>query len=105
MDMSKIMEQAQQFQHKMTEMQAEVAKKTVTATVGGGMVTAVVNGKHDVVSLTIDKEVINPDDPGMLQDLVVAAVNEAMGQAKEMIQAEMGKLTGGMGLDIPNMFG
>nr|MDA3972280.1 YbaB/EbfC family nucleoid-associated protein [Desulfobulbaceae bacterium] len=66
---------------------------------------AVVNGKHDVVSLTIDKEVINPDDPAMLQDLVVAAINEAMGQAKDMIKDEMGKLTGGMGLDLPNMFG
>ncbi len=105
MDMNAIMEQAQQFQHKMTEMQAELADKTVSASVGGGMVTAVVNGRHEVVSLTIDKEVINPEDPGMLQDLVVAAINEAMKQAKEMIQAEMGKLTGGLGIDIPNMFG
>ena len=105
MDMSAIMAQAQQFQQKMTEMQAELADKTVSASVGGGMVTAVVNGKHEVVSIVIDKEVITPDDPGMLQDLVVAAINEAMKQAKEMIQAEMSKLTGGLGIDIPNMFG
>lgn len=105
MDMNAIMEQAKQFQHKMTEMQEQLADKTVTASVGGGMVTAVVNGRHEVVSIVIDKEVITPDDPGMLQDLVVAAVNEAMKKAKEMIQAEMSKLTGGLGLDIPNMFG
>ncbi|PLX48744.1 MAG: YbaB/EbfC family nucleoid-associated protein [Desulfobulbaceae bacterium] len=105
MDMNAIMQQAQQFQAKMAEMQNELADKTVSASVGGGMVSAVVNGRHEVVSITIDKEVINPEDPVMLQDLVVAAVNEAMKQAKEMIQAEMAKLTGGMGLDIPNMFG
>lgn len=105
MDMNAIMQQAQQFQTKMAEMQNELADKTVSASVGGGMVSAVVNGRHEVVSITIDKEVINPEDPVMLQDLVVAAVNEAMKQAKEMIQAEMTKLTGGMGLDIPNMFG
>lgn len=105
MDMNAIMQQAQQFQQKMAAMQAELADKTVSASVGGGMVTAVVNGRHEVVSITIDKDVISPDDPVMLQDLVMAAVNEAMKQAKEMIQAEMSKLTGGLGLDIPNMFG
>jgi hypothetical protein len=105
MDMNAIMQQAQQFQHKMTEMQAELADKTVSASVGGGMVTAVVNGRHEVVSITIEKEVITPDDPGMLQDLVAAAVNAAMKQAKEMVQTEMAKLTGGLGIDIPNMFG
>lgn len=105
MDMNAIMQQAQQFQHKMTEMQAELAERTVSASVGGGMVTAVVNGRHEVVSITIDKEVITPEDPAMLQDLVAAAVNAAMKQAKEMIQAEMTKLTGGLGLNIPNMFG
>ncbi len=105
MDMNAIMQQAQQFQAKMVEMQAELADKSVSASVGGGMVTAVVNGRHEVVSITIDKDVINPEDPVMLQDLVVAAINEAMKQAKEMIQAEMSKLTGGLGIDIPNMFG
>lgn len=105
MDMSAIMAQAQQFQSKMAEMQAELADKTVSASVGGGMVTAVVNGKNEVVSLVIDKEVVDPEDPGMLQDLVMAAVNEAMKQAKDMAQAEMSKLTGGLGIDIPNMFG
>lgn len=105
MDMNQIMQQAQQFQQKMTDMQAELATKTITASAGGGMVTAVVNGKQEVVSLTIDREVIDPDDPAMLQDLVVAAVNEGLKQAKEMMQGELGKLTGGMGLNMPNLFG
>ncbi len=106
MDMNAIMQQAQQFQQKMTDMQAELGTKEITATVGGGMVTAVVNGKQELISLKVEKEVINPDDPEMLQDLIAAAVNEAMKQAKEMMQAEMGKLTGGMGLNnLPNMFG
>lgn len=105
MDMNAIMAQAQQFQQKMGEMQAELAEKQITATVGGGMVTAVVNGKQELISLTVESQVINPADPEMLQDLIVAAVNEAMKQAKEMMQAEMGKLTGGMGLNLPNIFG
>ncbi|MEN8141069.1 MAG: YbaB/EbfC family nucleoid-associated protein [Thermodesulfobacteriota bacterium] len=105
MDMNQIMQQAQQFQAKMSEMQAELATKTVSATVGGGMVTAVVNGKQELLSLKVEPDVIDPAEADMLQDLIVAAVNEAMKQAKEMMQAEMGKLTGGMGLNLPNMFG
>jgi DNA-binding YbaB/EbfC family protein len=74
----------------------------VSATVGGGMVTATVNGQHELIELTIEKEVLDSSDPVMVQDLVLAAVNEAMKKAQEMIQAEMSKLTGG--LKIPGLF-
>ncbi|MEA3547168.1 MAG: YbaB/EbfC family nucleoid-associated protein [Thermodesulfobacteriota bacterium] len=103
MNMEDIMKQAQQFQQRMGQVQEELAAQTITSSVGGGMVTATVNGKHELLSLTIEKEVINPDDPAMLQDLVVAAVNDAMSKAGEMAQSEMGKLTGG--LNIPGLSG
>ena len=102
MDMNQIMKQAQEFQQKLGQMQGELAEKQVTATVGGGMVTATVNGKHELVSLKIEKDVIDPNDADMLQDLIVAAVNEAMKQAQAMIQSEMAKLTGG--INIPGLF-
>lgn len=104
MDMQEIMQQAQQFQQKMGQMQEELALKTVSSTVGGGMVSATVNGKFEVVSLAIEKEAIDPDDPVMLQDLIIAAINEATKKAREMAKAEMGKLTGGLGLNIPGLF-
>ncbi|MCD6388640.1 MAG: YbaB/EbfC family nucleoid-associated protein [Desulfobulbaceae bacterium] len=103
MNMEDIMKQAQQFQQRMGQVQEELAAQTITSSVGGGMVTATVNGKHELLSLTIEKEVVNPDDVVMLQDLVVAAVNDAMNKAREMAQAEMGKLTGG--LNIPGLSG
>jgi len=102
MDMSALMQQAQQFQGRMQQMQEELAQKQVSSTVGGGMVSATVNGRHQLLNLTIDREVVNPDDVGMLQDLVTAAVNDAMGKAQEMIKQEMSKLTGG--INIPGMF-
>jgi len=102
MNMNQLRQQAQQLQQKMAQMQGELASRTVSSSVGGGMLQATVNGRHEVVGLVIDKEVINPDDPAMLQDLVVAAVNDAMKKAEAMIQAEMGKLTGGM--KIPGLF-
>ena len=102
MDMSALMQQAQQMQGRMQQMQEELAQKQVTSTVGGGMVSVTVNGRHQLLNLTIDREVVNPDDVGMLQDLVTAAVNDAMGKAQEMIQQEMSKLTGG--IKIPGMF-
>jgi DNA-binding YbaB/EbfC family protein len=71
--------------------------------VGGGMVTVTVNGRHELLALTIEKEAIDPDDPAMLQDLIMAAVNDAMNKATEMAKAEMGKLTGG--LNIPGLAG
>lgn len=96
-----IIKQAQQMQQKMLRLQEELAAKTVEATSGGGMITAVVNGKHELVSLKIEKEVVNPEDIEMLQDLIVAAVNEGVRKAQEMATAEMSKITGG--LNIPGL--
>ena len=96
-----IIKQAQQMQKKMAKLQDELALKTVEAASGGGMVTAVVNGKYELVALKIEKEVVNPEDIEMLQDLVVAAVNEGIRKAQEMAAAEMSKITGGM--NIPGL--
>jgi DNA-binding YbaB/EbfC family protein len=101
MDISSLMKQAQDFQQKMGQVQEELAKKTVTSEVGGGMVKVTVNGKQELLAIQIEKEVINPDDADMLQDLIAAAVNDAMRKAREMIQAEMGRLTGGV--NIPGL--
>jgi nucleoid-associated protein EbfC len=101
MDMNQIMKQAQQMQQRLSQVQAELAERTVTASVGGGMVTVTVNGKNEVLSIKIDKEVINQDDQVMLQDLVVSAVNEGIKKAQDMAQAEMRKLTGG--INIPGL--
>jgi nucleoid-associated protein EbfC len=98
-----LMKQAQALQKKMQELQAELGERTVTAQAGGGMVEAVVNGRQELVSLKIDPEVANPDDVDMLQDLVQAAINEALNRSREMVSQEMSKLTGG--LQIPGMFG
>jgi DNA-binding YbaB/EbfC family protein len=92
------MKQAQKLQEKMAKVQEELAAKTVEATSGGGMVTAVVNGKFELISIRIEKDVVNPDDIDMLQDLIVAAVNEGVRKAQEMASAEMAKVTGGMKL-------
>ncbi|HKK00862.1 MAG TPA: YbaB/EbfC family nucleoid-associated protein [Desulfuromonadales bacterium] len=97
-----IMKQAQQMQQKMNRVQAELAERQVEATVGGGMVTAVVNGQQQLVSLKIEKGVVDPEDVEMLQDLVLAAVNEALKKSQEMVQEEMGKVTGGF--NIPGLF-
>ena len=101
-----LMKQAQQMQRKMEKMQEELADLEVEASVGGGMVTAVANGAQKVVSIKVDKEVIDPDDPEMLQDLVVAAVNEALRLAEEKKKEEMGKiLPQGMGDMLPGGLG
>ena len=97
-----VMKQAQQMQQKMTRLQQELEGREVEATAGGGMITAVVNGKQKLVSLKIEKDVVDPEDVDMLQDLVVAAVNEAIKKSQDMMQEEMGKITGGM--NIPGMF-
>lgn len=97
-NIGQLLKQAQKMQQKMQELQEELGRRTVEATAGGGMVTAVVNGKQELVSLRIEKDVIDPNDAGMLQDLVVAAVNEAMGKVRQMVADEMGKLTGSLGL-------
>jgi DNA-binding YbaB/EbfC family protein len=92
------MKQAKQMQEKMMRLQEEMAGKTVEATAGGGMVSVTVNGKFEVLSLRIEKEVVNPEDVEMLQDLIMAAVNEGVRKAQEMAAAEMAKITGGMQL-------
>jgi nucleoid-associated protein EbfC len=96
-----IVKQAQQMQAKMARLQEELAHKTVEASAGGGMVTAVVSGRNELLSLKIEKDVVNPDDVEMLQDLIVAAVNEGIRKAQEMATAEMSKITGG--LNIPGL--
>jgi len=83
-------------------MQEELAQKTVETSAGGGMVTVVANGKQQIMSITIEKEVVDPEDVDMLQDLILAAVNDALTKSQEMVQQEMGKLTGG--LNIPGLF-
>ena len=99
--MGKMMKQAQQLQAKMMKMQEELAEKTVEGTAGGGMIKVVANGKQQVVSIAIEKEVVDPDDVEMLQDLILAAVNDALNRSQEMVSGEMGKLTGGM--NIPGL--
>jgi hypothetical protein len=96
-----IMKQAKKMQERMMELQEELAGKTVEATAGGGMVAVTVNGKFEVLSLRIEKEVVNPEDVEMLQDLIIAAVNEGIRKAQEMSAAEMAKITGGM--QIPGL--
>jgi DNA-binding YbaB/EbfC family protein len=100
-NIGKIMKQAQKMQEKMLRVQEELASKTVEATSGGGMITAVVNGKFELVSLKIEKEVVDPEDIEMLQDLIVASVNEGIRKSQEMTQEEMAKITGG--LNIPGL--
>ncbi len=104
MNIQKMMKQAQELQKQMVKQQEELAKKNFEASSGGGMVTAVVNGKNDLISLKIEKEVVNPEDVGMLQDLIVAAVNEAGQRARESVEKEMSGLLGSTGMKIPGLF-
>jgi nucleoid-associated protein EbfC len=97
-----IMKQAQMMQQRMAKLQEEASNRTAMATAGGGAVTAVVTGKNQLVSLTIKKEAVDPEDVEMLQDLVVAAVNEALAQVQAEMAQEMGKVTGG--ISIPGLF-
>ena len=108
-----LLRQAQKMQEKMAEVQKGLAEKTCEASSGGGMVTATVNGSQELVALTIDPSVVDPEDIEMLQDLVVAAVSEAFRRSKEMASEEMGKVTaglggpggpGGLGGGIPGLF-
>jgi nucleoid-associated protein EbfC len=98
-----MMRQAQKLQAEMQKTQEEAKTKTVEATSGGGMVTVVANGANELVSIRIEKDVVNPDDVDMLQDLILAAANEALRRAQQMVNDEMSKLT--MGLNIPGMGG
>lgn len=97
-----LVRQAQIMQKKMAKMQEDLALKTVEASSGGGMVTAVVYGDMRLAAINIDPSVIDPNDADMLQDLVLSAVNEALKKAREMSQTEMSALTGGM--QLPGMF-
>ena len=96
-----LMKQAQRLQAKIAELQEEMASKTVEASSGGGMVTVVMNGRQEIVSLKIDPEVVNPDDLEMLQDLIIAAVNEGIKKSQQLWAEEIKKLTGG--LPIPGL--
>ena len=95
-NMQQLMKQAQKMQTQMEEAQAKIGEAEVTATVGGGMVEVVATGNKEIKSITIKPDVVDPDDIETLEDLVLAAVNEAIRQADELSQKEMGKLTGGM---------
>lgn len=102
-NMGQIMKQAQKFQTKMAKLQEELSERIVEASAGGGMVTVVANGAQDVLSISIDPEVVDREDVEMLQDLIMAAVNDALNKAKNMMNEEMGQLTKGM--NIPGMPG
>ncbi len=102
-NMGQLLKQAQKFQAQMSKLQEELGDQTVEATSGGGMVTVVVNGKQELLSIHIEPEVVDPEDIEMLQDLIMAAINDAMNRAKEMMNEGMGKLTKGM--NIPGMPG
>lgn len=101
-NMQQLARQAQKLQQQMTEKQAELEAQEFEASAGGGMVTAKVTGKKQLVELTIKPEAVDPDDVELLQDMVLAAVNEAIKQADETVEREMGKLTGGLGM--PGLF-
>jgi hypothetical protein len=101
------MQQVKEFQEKMARMQEELASMAVEATAGGGMVTVVVSGRQEVQSLKIDRQVVDPEDIEMLQDLVVAAVNDGLRRSQELAAGEMSKIAGGLnipGLKIPGLF-
>jgi len=102
-NMQAMMKQVQQMQDRMAKVQAELEQKLTTAEVGGGMIKATVNGKQQVVKIQIEKEVINPADSEMLEDLVVAAVNKALDESQKMAQEEMNKVTAGMMPKIPGL--
>lgn len=97
-DFQNVLKQAQEMQARLSKLQEELAGKTVEASSGGGMVTVVANGRQEILSVRIEKEVVTPEEVDLLQDLVRAAVNEALSRSREMMAAEMAKITGGMNL-------
>ncbi|RMD52339.1 MAG: YbaB/EbfC family nucleoid-associated protein [Nitrospirae bacterium] len=106
--MGNIIKQAQKLQEEMNRAQEEARKKTITATSGGGMVSVTINGALEVLSIEIEKDVVDPEDIEMLQDLIIAAVNEAIRRAQQMVADEMSKVTGGLqipGLNLGDIFG
>ncbi|EFI36348.1 conserved hypothetical protein [Desulfonatronospira thiodismutans ASO3-1] len=100
--MQDLVKQAQMMQKKMAKMQEELNAREVEASAGGGMVTVKVNGGQEVLEVRIEKDVVDPEDVEMLQDLILAATNDALKRAREMVQGEMSQLTGGM--KIPGLF-
>ena len=98
MNQAAMMKQAQKMQQEMLRMQEEMENKTYSATAGGGMVTATVNGKHELLSLEIKQDAVDPEDVEMLQDMIIAAVNEAMRAADADSAQSMSRLTGGLNL-------
>ncbi len=106
MDIQKLMKQAQQMQAKMAQTQKELESKIVEAEVAGGQIKVTMNGKHRLMNIEIAPESLDPDDTEFLQDLILAAVNEAAGKVDEMVETEMGSVAGGMnipGMNLPGM--
>lgn len=101
MNMGELLKQAQQFQNRLAEIQQELGSKTVTGTSGGGMVTATFNGRSELMGIAIEKEVVNPDDVQLLQDLITSAVNDGLVKSKALGKSELAKLTGG--INIPGL--
>ncbi|MFN3535441.1 MAG: YbaB/EbfC family nucleoid-associated protein [Desulfatiglandales bacterium] len=102
-NVGQLMKQAQELQAKIQKLQEELGEKQVTGSAGGGMVTVVANGRQEIISISIEKEVINPEDQEMLQDLIVAAVNDAISKSKAMVNEGMSSIT--RGLSIPGLGG
>ena len=101
-NMNKMMKQVQKMQADMVKMQEELANRTVVSTAGGGVIKVTVNGKQEIMAIEIKPEAVDPEDVEMLQDLILAAVNEGIKNSQDMVSKEMGKLTGG--LSIPGLF-
>lgn len=101
-NMNQMMKQAKKMQEQMGKVQEDLKAKTIETTVGGGMVTVVANGERKINSISINREVVDPEDVEMLQDLVLSAINDALNQVDKMIEQDMGKVTGG--LNIPGLF-
>lgn len=101
-NMQAIMQQAKKMQENLKEAQEKAKEMTAEASVGGGMVTVAANGENQILSVMINKEVVNPDDVEMLQDLVLAACNEALTKVQDQVQSELSKITGG--LNVPGLF-
>jgi DNA-binding YbaB/EbfC family protein len=97
-DFQSVLKQAQEMQARLARLQEEMADKTVEASAGGGMVTVAANGRQEILSVRIEKEVVSPEETDLLQDLVRAAVNEALARSREMMAAEMAKIAGGLNL-------
>lgn len=103
-DMQEMMKKAKQMQEEFMKLQEELKQKTVSASAGGGVVTVIANGAKQIISVKINKDFIDPNDIEMLQDLVVAAVNEALNRAQEIAEEETKKITGSLGISLPGMF-